>query len=64
MLTSSGNPSMSLNEHADQKYMTDAYCTHLAMKNKFVDKYDSMNLHQIPDESGKNPTLITSNKEN
>ena len=51
MLTSSGHPSMSLNEHAEHKYMTDVYCTHQAIKNKFVDKYDSMNLHQIPDES-------------
>jgi hypothetical protein len=44
-LTSTGNPSMSLNENIDHKYQTDVYCTHLAIKNKFLDKYDSMNLH-------------------
>jgi len=45
MITSSGNPSMSINEHVEQKYMADAYCTHLPIKNKFVDKYDSLNFH-------------------
>jgi hypothetical protein len=53
---------MSLNEHVDQKYMTDAYCTHLALKNKFVDKYDSLNLHQIPDDTKEES--IGCNKEN
>jgi len=61
MLTSSGNPSVSLNEHAENKFMTDAYCTHLAMKNKFVDKYDSTNLHQLPDDFKED---LFGNKEN
>jgi hypothetical protein len=43
--------------------MTDVYCTHQAIKNKFVDKYDSMNLHQIPDES-KESSVSCLNKEN
>ena len=62
MLTSSGNPSMSVNEHVEQKYLTDAYCTHLALKNKFVDKYDSLNFHQIPDDTKEKS--VDCNKEN
>ena len=33
----------------DHKYLSDVYCTHLNMKNKFVSNYDDNNLHQNPD---------------
>lgn len=42
-ISEGNNPSLS--EHVDHKYLSDVYCTHLNMKNKFLCNYDDTNLH-------------------